>query len=127
MPSLPLRHVAPASSVSHTPAAEMPSASRSGSPGHVTTECRHSPPAPGCHFARVGCSQRARLRLNVAPPSRLSRSTPGSPPAYSVPSASPVAITQIRSSAASPPSGRATPSACSQSSAGSSVNQIFGP
>ena len=44
MPSLPLRHVSPPSSVSHTPAAEMATASRSGSPGHVTIECRHSPP-----------------------------------------------------------------------------------
>ena len=76
-----LRHVAPPSSVSHTPAAEMPTASRSGSPGHVTIECRQSPPAPGCHFGRVGCFQSARLSSQLAPPSRLSNSTPGSPPA----------------------------------------------
>ena len=58
---LPLRHVAPPSSVSHTPAAEMPTASRPGSPGHVTIECKQSPPAPGCHFGLVGCFQSARL------------------------------------------------------------------
>ena len=43
MPSLPLRHVAPPSSVSHTPPAEMPTARRSGSPGHGTIECRQKP------------------------------------------------------------------------------------
>ena len=105
----------------------MPIASRSGSPGQVAIECRHRPPAPGCHFGRLGCSHSPRLRLKVAPPSRLSNSTPGSPPAYTVPSASPATITQIRSSAASPPSGSATPSACSHSPAGSSAYQIFGP
>ena len=105
-----VRHVAPPSSVSHTPTAEIASASRSGSPGHGTIECRHSPPPPGCHSGRVGCSQSARLSSQVAPPSRLSNSTPGSPPAYSVPSASPRHDRPRSARApASPPSGSSTP------------------
>ena len=103
-------------------------ASRSGSPGQGTIECRHSPPAPGCQIGRVGCLKSAWLSSKVAPPSRLVNSTPGSPPAYTVPSSSPSAIVQTRSSASSPASGSSTPSAWSHSSAeGSSVEKIFGP
>ena len=68
--------------------------------------------------AASGAPRAPRLSSQVAPPSRLSNSTPGSPPAYSRPSSSPGTITQIRSSAASPPSGSATPLACSHSPAG---------
>ena len=38
-------------------------ASRSGSPGQVTIECRHSPPAPGCQRGRDGCSNSAAVEL----------------------------------------------------------------
>src|SRR3954468_14063609 len=139
MPSLPLVHVSPPSSGGQMPTADTPRASRSGSPGQGTIECRHSPPPPGSHDARVGSSHSARLSRQVAPPSSLSNRTPGSPPAYSQPSASPGTTTQIRSSAASPSAGgggppraaspsagRASPSACSQS-APSSEYQSLGP
>ena len=111
MPWLPWLQVSPPSSVSHTPTADIASASLSGSPGQGAIECRHSPPPPGCQSGRVGCSHSVRLSSQVAPPSRLSNSTPGSPPAYRVPS-SPGTITQIRSSACSPPSGSWMPVAC---------------
>ena len=65
--------VAPPSSVSHTPAAEIATASRSGSPGHGAIECRHSPPPPGCQSGRVGCSQSAAVELPASRRRRGSR------------------------------------------------------
>ena len=56
---------APPSSVSHTPAAEMPMASRSGSPGQVSIECRHSPPAPGCQRGRDGMLPQRLVELEA--------------------------------------------------------------
>ena len=78
---MPLRQVSPPSSVSQTPTAEIASATRDGSPGHVAIECMHMPPAPGLHSGRVGCSQNAWFSSQLAPPSWLSKSTPGAPPA----------------------------------------------
>src|ERR1700759_4092500 len=89
MPLLPWRQLRPPSSVSQTPTADMAIASLSGSPGQGTPECRHSPPPPGVQLSRVGCSHSVWLSSHVAPSSRLSNSTPGSPPAYSGASPSP--------------------------------------
>src|SRR5438552_16646715 len=105
----------------------MATARLSGSPGQVEIECRHRPPPPGCHEEREGGSHSPALICQLAPPSELSNRTPGSPPAYIEPSASPDSITQIRTSACSPPAGGATPSARSQPALGSSVYKIFGP
>src|SRR6266511_373518 len=53
-PLFPFRQDRPPSSESHTPTAEMPMASRSGSPGHGQMEWSARPPAPGCQLLRVG-------------------------------------------------------------------------
>ena len=104
-PSLPWRHDAPPSSLNHTPTAEMPIASREGSPGHVAIEWRHRPPAPGCHDERLGWSYSARFSSQVIPPSVEVNSPAGATPAYINPSASPGLIAQIRSSVQSLSSG----------------------
>jgi hypothetical protein len=51
------------------------------------------------------------LSSKLAPPSRLSNSTPGSPPAHSRAPSSEATMTQIRRSAALPPFGNAIPRA----------------
>ena len=48
---------------------EIATDSFSGAFGHGTTECTHSPPPPGCHFARVSCSHSPALISQLAPPS----------------------------------------------------------
>ena len=54
MPLFEWRQVAPPSSVSQTPTAEIATISLSGSPGQGTIECRQSPPPPGLQSGRVG-------------------------------------------------------------------------
>ena len=104
-PWLPWRQVSPPSSVSQTPTAEIAEREplRLARPRDDRVQAQPAA-ARLSRSGRVGCSHSARLSSQVAPPSRLSNSTPGSPPAYSVPSSSPATITQMRSSAASPPS-----------------------
>ncbi len=103
------------------PAAEMPIASRLGSPGQGQIECRQRPPMPPSHRARVGWSQSARLSSQLAPPSALWNRAAGATPAHSSPSAAPGSITQMRDTEASEPSGKASPSASVHSPAGSSA------
>ncbi len=50
-PADPMRHDSPPSSVIHTPAAETPTASFIGSPGHGQIECNASPPPPAVQTA----------------------------------------------------------------------------
>ena len=73
-------------------------------------------PSRASSAARVGCSKSARLSSHVSPPSRLSKRTPGSPPAHRRASRRRRRrSTQMRLSAASPPRGRLTPFAACQS------------
>ena len=90
----------------------MPTARRFGSPGQGQIECRHSPPAPGFHFGRSGTSHSACTRAQLLPPSPLRNSAAGATPHHSSPSATPGSITQMRSTAALAPAGKAGPSAC---------------
>ncbi len=80
-PLYPVRHVSPPSSESQTPAAEMPTASRCGSPGQGQMECSASPPAPGFHSGRVGTFQSARFSSHVSPESVLVNNAAGATPA----------------------------------------------
>jgi len=128
IPETPRRHDSPPSSESHTPAAEMPTASRDGSPGHVQIECRHIPPNPGCHFGREGSFHRPSLIRHVRPPSSLLNNAAGATPIHRTSSSTPTRTIQIRSAGLSASSGRAMPSAASQPSAsGSSEKYSLGP
>ncbi len=127
MPSLPWCQLLPPSSVSITPAAEMPSAIRCGVPGQGAIEWTESPPESGRQRLRDGCSQSAVLSSNVSPPSRLEKSTPGSPPAQIVVPSSVPTITQMRLSACVPPLGSTIPRDGVHSPARSSVYQTRGP
>ena len=82
------------------PTADMPSASRSGSPGQGTIECRHRPPPPGCHSSRVGCSHSARLSSQRhAAVVALEQHARDRRPRTASRRASPATIAQMRSSA----------------------------
>ena len=123
-----MRQLSPPSSLSQTPAAEIPTASRWGSPGHGQMECSAKPPAPGFHSGRVGTFQSARFSSHVSPESVLTKSAAGATPAYSTPSASPGCTIHTRSIVVSGmSSGNAGPFDCSHSPLGSSVYMTRGP
>src|SRR5436190_7667345 len=59
---------------------------RFGCNGSGRIEWVHMPPAPGCHFLRVGCLGSEVISCQLFPPSSLRNNTPGSPPHQSAPS-----------------------------------------
>src|SRR5881275_1280030 len=62
-------HVLPPSSVRNAPAAEIATNIRFGFFGSIKIECKHIPPAPGCHFGPVSCLRRPDSSLHDLPPS----------------------------------------------------------
>src|SRR6266550_3506578 len=126
-PVKPVVHEAPPSSVSHTPAADTPTARRCGSPGQGQIECNASPPNPGCQSPAIRSFHSGSFRLQDAPPSVLTKSAAGATPAYRTASASPGVMTQIRSTEVSVPSGNAGPFEACHSPSGSSVHITRGP
>src|SRR5205823_2213968 len=63
--------VLPPSSVRNAPAAEIAMKMRFGFFGSIRIECRHIPPAPGCHFGPVSCWRSPDNSLHDVPPSLL--------------------------------------------------------
>src|SRR5437588_8493313 len=57
---------------------------RCGSPGSRMIECRHIPPAPGCHFGPVPCPRRPGSSFQFFPPSLDLKIAASSTPAYTV-------------------------------------------
>lgn len=80
-PELDGAQLAPPSSVRNTPAVETATVTAFGSRASVSTVCRPSPPPPGTHFDRVGCSHSGRTSSNVSPRSSERYSAAGSVPA----------------------------------------------
>ena len=122
MPSLPRRHVAPPSSVSHTPAAEIadrePVRARRATARSSAGRARRRRAASA---AGVGCSAERRLSVErraavaaLEQHARVAARVDG-------PVSSPGTITQIRSSAASPPRGQLDALRLLPLAAGSSV------
>lgn len=80
--------LAPPSLVRNTPAVETATVTASGSRGSVITVCRPSPPPPGTHFPRLGCSHSGRTSSKESPRSVERNNAAGSVPAYTTPGAS---------------------------------------
>ena len=80
-PAFIVDQLAPPSSVPNTPTADIPTHIRPSSAGSSTMLCRHRPPNPPSHMARVGCSERGTTSLHVSPPSELLNSAAGETPA----------------------------------------------
>src|SRR5262245_34404772 len=83
-PGRPLLHGVqdcPPSVVRNTPTALIPTQIRFLSFGSIRIVCRHNPPFPGNHLARLGSRVRAESSVHVLPLSRLTNSPATSTPA----------------------------------------------
>ncbi len=80
-PELAGAQLAPPSLVRKTPAVDTATVTDCGSRSSVRTVCSPSPPPPGTHWERVGCSQSGRTSSKLSPRSSERYSAAGSVPA----------------------------------------------
>ncbi len=66
----------------NTPAVDTATVTARASRASVRTVCRPSPPPPGTHLERVGCSHSGRTSSKLSPRSSERYSAAGSVPAY---------------------------------------------
>src|SRR2546423_13472380 len=80
-PLLHSRHDSPPSVVRNTPTALMATHIRLASFGSTRMVCRHNPPLPGNHPARLGMRESAETSFQLSPRSRLTNNPASASPA----------------------------------------------